>query len=256
MVRKEARKVGDHPVVETGARIGYAASAVLHLLLGWLALRMAWGNYGGDADQSGAFEVLGSSTGGVVVLVVLAAGFVLLGAWNLLEAVVLHDTKDRVKYAAKGVTYGVLAWGAFEVAGGTDTSSSQQSEEATATLLAGPLGGVLVVLLGAVVVAVGGYLIYKGLARKFREDLRKDPGRAVEVLGMLGYAAKGVSLIIVGVLFWSAAATHDPEKASGLDGALHTVLQLPWGQVLLSLVAVGLVAYAAYSFARSRYARV
>lgn len=255
-LRKEARKVGDHPVVEKGARVGYAASGVLHLLLGWLALRLAWGSYAGDADQSGAFEVLGSSVAGVIVLGVLGAGFVLLGAWNLLEAVVLHDTKDRIKHVAKGVTYGVLAWGAFEVAGGSDTSSSEQSEDATATLLAGPLGSALVVLLGAVVVAVGGYLLYKGLARKFREDLREDPGRVVEALGTLGYAAKGVSLIIVGVLFWTAAATHDPEKASGLDGALRTVLQLPWGQVLLSLVAFGLVAYAAYSFARARYARV
>lgn len=244
-------------MVENGARVGYAASGVLHLLLAWLALRLAWGSYSGEADQSGAFESLTGSTAGVVLLIVLGVGFVLLGLWNLAEALLVKgETKDRVKHVAKGLTYGVLAWGAIEVAAGRDSSSSERSQDLTARLMANAAGSVLVVVIGLVVVAVGGYHIYKGVAGKYREDLREDPGRAVEWLATVGYSAKGVALIVIGIVFWAAVFTHDPEKASGMDGALRTLLELPLGKALLSLVALGLVAYGIYSFARAKYARV
>lgn len=255
-LRKKARKVGDHPVVEQGARVGYAASGALHLLLAWLALRLAWGRSDQEADQSGAFETLALHPAGVALLAVLGAGFVLLGAWNLLEAAVRHGITDRAKYLAKGIVYGVLAWGAFEVAGGRDTSSSEQTRDITAVLLSNAFGTALVVLIGAVVLAVGGYHVYKGLAGKYRDDLREDPGRTVEVVGTIGYVAKGLALLVIGALFWAAVITHDPEKASGMDGALRTLLGLPWGRILLSVVAVGLLAFGAYCFGRAKYTKV
>lgn len=256
-VGNRARSASEHPIVENGARVGYAASGVLHLLLAWLALRLAWGSYSGEADQSGAFQSLTGSGAGVVLLVVLGVGFVLLALWNIAEAFLVHgEAKDRVKYAAKGVTYGVLASGAFTVASGRNSSGSEQSQDLTARLMANPAGTVLVVVVGLVIVAVGGYHIYKGVAGKYREDLTQDPGRAVEMMATIGYTAKGVALIVIGGLFVAAAVTHDPEKASGMDGALRTLLELPLGKVLLTLVALGLVAYGIYSFARAKYAKV
>lgn len=252
---REIRKAGEHPVVEHGARVGYAASGVLHLLLAWLALRMAWGRYGGDADQSGAFEALASSGVGVGVLGVLGAGFVLLGVWNLFEGFVLrHELSDLVKHVANGITYGVLAWGAFEVAAGRDTDSEEQSEEAAEMLMENLLGTALVVVVGLVVIAVGCYLGYKGIARKYHQDLKEDPGPVVEALASFGYAAKGVALVVLGGLALAAAFTSDPEKAAGIDGALRALLELPAGKWLLTIVAAGLAAYALYSFVRSRYA--
>lgn len=256
-VRDGVRRAGNHPVVEYGARAGYAASGVLHLLLAWLTLRLAWGSYGGDADQSGAFEALSVTPVGVGLLAALGVGFVLLGVWNLIEAVLVRgDAGRRLKHVAKGLMYGALASGAFEVAAGTDTSSAEQSRDVTATLMGSAAGSIAVVVVGLVVAAVGGYHIYKGIARKYREDLRENPGRAIEALATFGYAAKGVALLAVGGLLWAAVATHDPQKASGMDGALRTLLDLPLGKGLLSLVALGLFAYGTYSFARAKYARV
>lgn len=255
-LRKKARKVGGHTVVEQGARIGYAASGVLHLLLAWLALRLAWGNPEQEADQSGAFETLALHPAGVTLLAVLGTGFVLLGAWNLLEAAVPHGAADRGKFLATGVTYGVLAWGAYEVAGGRDTSSSEQTQDITAVLLSNAFGTALVVLIGAVVLAVGGYHVFKGLAGTYRDDLSEDPGRTIEVTGTIGYVAKGMALLVIGGLFWAAVITHDPDKASGMDGALRTLLGLPQGRILLTVVALGLLAFGIYSLGRGRYAKV
>ena len=38
-----AREAGNSAVVEWGARIGYVALGIIHLLIAWLALKVAWG---------------------------------------------------------------------------------------------------------------------------------------------------------------------------------------------------------------------
>ncbi|MGA4506950.1 DUF1206 domain-containing protein [Propionibacteriaceae bacterium G1746] len=256
-VEQGVRRASNHPVVTYGARVGYAASGVLHLLLGWLALRLAWGSYGGEADQAGAFETLRGSGAGLVLLIVLAIGFVLLGVWNLIEAALTREgAGTRVKHVAKGLTYAAMTFGALSVVAGNDESSAGQSRDVTARLLSSGAGVAVVVVIGVVVLGVGGYHVYKGFAKKYHDDLREHPGSVVEVLATVGYVAKGVALVVVGGLFVAAALTHDPQKASGMDGALRTLMGVPWGQALVTLVAVGLVAYGLYSFARAKYARV
>jgi len=74
--------------------------------------------------------------------------------------------------------------------------------------------------------------------------------------GRVGYIAKGVALVVVGFFFLVAAWQANPDKATGLDGALKSLKDAPFGPFLLTLVAAGIAAYAVYSFARSRYARV
>jgi hypothetical protein len=69
----------------------------------------------------------------------------------------------------------------------------------------------------------------------------------------VGFPGKGIALALVGALLCYAAITFDPSKAQGLDGALHTVLELPYGPYLLTLVAIGIAAFGAFLFARARY---
>jgi hypothetical protein len=256
-VHSAATDAGDHPVVETGARLGYAASGLLHLLIAWVALQLAWSTATQEASQSGALRTLAETPVGSVALWVALVGFVLLGVWLLLEAVVVHDTGDRLKAAGKGVVYAVLAWTTFGVARGSGSGSgSEQSVSMTADLMAQPFGLLLVGAVGVGVVAVGAYHVAKGWRRTFLEDLTGHPGTWITRAGRAGYMAKGVALGVVGVLLVYAAATHDPAQAQGLDGALRTVLGAPLGKVLLTVVALGLASYGVYSFARARYARV
>lgn len=254
--RGAAAAVGDNPVLETGARVGYAANGVLHLLIAWLALQIAWGGSGGEADQSGAFGTLAGTPLGSALLWAVAIGFVLLGVWQLTEAVVRRDIGDRVKAVGKAAVYLALSWTAISVVQGSSSDSSDQASDATARLMAQPFGRVLVAIAGLVVIGVAVYHVVKGWRRKFLEDLREQPGPRVVQLGRVGYIAKGVALGILGGLLLAAGATGDPERAQGLDGALRTLLELPLGKVLLTLAALGLAAYGLYSFARARYARV
>ncbi|WP_295697666.1 DUF1206 domain-containing protein [Lapillicoccus sp.] len=255
-VGRAARSAGDHPALENAARLGYAVSGLLHLLIAWLGLQLALGTGTGSADQSGALQTLAGTAVGRVLLWVAVVGFLGLGLWQLVELLARGDASDRLKSGAKTVLYLLLSATSFAWARGTGRSSSSQSVDVTASLMKEPFGRVLVAVVGVVVVGVGGYHVVKGWRRRFLDDLVSHPGRVAEAAGRIGYVAKGIALIVVGVLFVVAARRDTARGSTGLDGALRTLLALPYGQVLVALVAVGFAAYAVYSFARARHAKV
>ena len=72
----------------------------------------------------------------------------------------------------------------------------------------------------------------------------------------MGYIPKGVVLAGAGLRVIFATLTADPAKASGIDAAVKTLGEAPFGQFLLVAAAVGFAAYGAYCFAMARYARL
>jgi hypothetical protein len=251
---------------QLAARLGYVVSGVLHILIGVLALRLAFGGSSKDADQSGALGTIAETPFGAVVLWVAVFAFVALGLWQL--AVALRQqpssqgsgTGDRLQAGLRALIYLALAVTAFAFANGGGESSTKQTTDATKSLMEAPGGQFLVGALGVAIVIGGVVYAFKGLRKKFLEDLHAlPPGRAgvtVRRLGVLGYTAKGVALAVVGGLFVLAAVTADPDKAKGLDGALHTLRDQPAGVWLLAIVGAGFIAYGIYSFARARYGKL
>jgi hypothetical protein len=257
-VKAAAREANDHPALETAARLGYATSGVVHLLIGWLAIQVALENGQKSADQSGALQALTANPLGRVVLWLAVVGFLGLAVWQVSEVIIGRgQASDRLKAAGKAVVYAVLAVSAFTYAkGGSGSSSSQQSVDFTASLMSKPAGRWLVGAVGVAVIVVGAYHVYKGYQKKFLEDLRSHPGQWVVYAGRFGYMAKGVALAVVGFLFVLAGLHTEADEATGLDGALHRLKDAPYGVVLLVVVALGFVSFAVYSFARARYAKV
>jgi len=251
-----AAKAGDHPVVQWGARLGYGANGVIHLLLAYLTAQIALGGGDKQASPSGALSTLAEEPAGQVLLWVIAVGFTLLALWQLTELFTQHEVFDKAKAGGKLVLYGALAWTSFTFASGGRTSSNEQTKDFTVTLMEAPAGQVLVGLVGVAILGVAGYHVYKGWREKFFEDLQEHPGRWAVVAGKVGYIAKGIALAAVGVLFITAAIQHRAGKATGLDGALQSLRDLPAGTVTLIGIALGLGAFGVYSFARARYARV
>ncbi|WP_237141469.1 DUF1206 domain-containing protein [Serinicoccus hydrothermalis] len=258
---RRARRLADKPWLETLARVGFAASGLIHLVLGWIAGRVALGG-GGEADTSGAIATVREAPGGPVLLWACVVGFLALAVFQLLDGVFGGgEAGDRVKAAGKGILYAALGVISVRFAtGGGSTGGEESSTDLTQRLMEVPGGRLLVGAVGIGVVAVGVYHVYKGLTKKFLEDLSATGGgtlgTGITLAGMVGYAAKGVALVVVGGLFGLAAWQADPDEAQGMDGALKTLAGQPFGTVLLLVVAVGLGLYGLYSFARARYARM
>jgi hypothetical protein len=262
--RGVAREAKNSTVLTLLARTGYAVNGILHLLIGGIAIGLATG-VGGQADQTGALSALAAAPGGVFVLWLIVVGLASLGVWQVLQAFLIRhpDAKKRVAHTAgelvKGLAYLAIAATAFTFARGGSSNATSSTADFTAKLLSTPGGVFLLVLLGLVIAGVGVFFVVRGVRKSFTESIRVPSGpagTAVVTLGVVGYVAKGIAIAVVGVLFVVAAVTADPAKATGLDGALRSLLALPFGPVILIAVGVGLIAYALYCFARARLARL
>ncbi len=72
----------------------------------------------------------------------------------------------------------------------------------------------------------------------------KEPSNWLKVLAKSGYAARGVVYLVIGGLALFAAFSG--ERAEGSKGAIQEMLGGPFGTVLVVLVAVGMLGYAAW----------
>ena len=71
-----------------------------------------------------------------------------------------------------------------------------------------------------------------------------------------GLHRQGPVLAGAGILVIVATLRADPAKAAGIDAAVKTLGQAPFGRILLILAAVGFAAYGAYCFVLARFARM
>jgi len=268
-VGRKAEQAGDSAPLEALARVGLVAYGVVHLLIGWLALTIAWGASGGkDADSSGALKTLADRPFGKSVLVLVAVGLVALALWQTSEAIWGYRDRDggrrtrkRLSSAGKALFYAALGLSAAKVAIGAGSSSASSEQRTTSGVLAWPAGQVIVVVAGLAIIGIGVAGLVKGVRRSFRDEIDSSAmsprtWQGVTRLGQAGYIAKGAALGVVGSLLAYAALTFDPKQAQGLDGALQTILTQPFGRFLLTAVALGFAAFGLFAMVQSRYRRM
>lgn len=263
-------KADGSTVLDHAVRLGLMAYGLVHLLIGWVAVQLAFGDHEGSASSTGALSQLASTPVGGVLMWVVAAGFLALVVWQLIEAAAGHREYDGAKRWAKRAgslgkvaIYGALGWSALRIALGGGSSggsggSGGGTDTLTSKLMSLPAGPLLVGLVGLGIIGYALRLVYQGLSEDFTEDLdvrgaTGGRGRAVVTLGKVGHLAKGAALVVVGVLFGWAAWTHDPDKSGGLDQALREVLQQPFGAPLLVALGAGIACYGVYAFAWARH---
>ncbi len=239
---------------------GLIAYGTVHLLIAWIAGQLAWGRTNEKASQQGALQELAGKPFGGVLLWVVAVGLFVLVVWQVVEAAVGHRDKHgkervgkQLSSVGRAVVY--LAIGVSAALLATGSSNGGDEKSGTAKLMAAPFGRVLVAAVALVILAIGARHLYKAATAKFTDDLTGGVGHGTIALGRFGYAAKGVALGIVGTLFGWAALAHDASKAGGLDPALRTLRDQPYGRILLTLTALGIASFGVYCFVWSRNAK-
>jgi hypothetical protein len=264
------------------SRAGLAARAVVYLMVGYLAARVALSAAGvGQASTArpasggGALEALAEHPGGRIALGLLTLGFLGYGLLALVQAGFRHqDVENPVERWGKRLFFAgvALLYGAFlgytaslllRPGSGQQSASGSHAQETelTARVLSWPYGRLLVGTVGAVLVLAGLGFGYQAVTTNFQERLKRERmGRAIwwtaTVLGAVGSWARAVVLTLVGVFIIAAAVTFDPRKARGLDASLRTLAGQPYGPWLLGAVALGLVCYGGYVLVETVYRKV
>ena len=194
-----------------------------------------------------------------------AAGSLALGLWLIVSGFLARDSTTKARWGkrarhwGRAVVYLAIGVEAVRVVLGAGASSSSSSRRSSAGLLAVPGGPVLLVLIGAAILVAGGTLIWTGVARRF-ERFAVVPhggwGRLFVTLGVIGFVARGLAVGVVGVLLVVAAFTLDPKKAAGLDGALKSLLALPFGEPLLLVIGIGWIVAGVFAVLWARQVRL
>ncbi len=262
--RTAARDAEANPAFRLAARAGYAANGILHLLIGGLVIAVGLGAQE-DSDQTGAFRALAAAPLGAAALWALAIGLVALGGWHLLQAFAprrLSVWRRLARILAElpqGLVFLAIGLVSASVALGARPRAEQAAEDLSQGVLTWPIGGAILGAVGLAVAGVGIGFVWMGLRRSFHSKVRTPDGPrgfALTTLGVVGFVAKGIALIVVGVLLVTAAIRVEPDTAGGLDGAVAAVVALPLGPFLACLVGLGFLAYGVFTVFRARYARL
>jgi hypothetical protein len=148
---------------------------VVHLLVGWLALQLAFGDRSENASNKGAMQELARQPYGEVLVWAIAIGMFLLVIWRILEALFGHLEKEeggerlkaRAVSAAKAVIYGAVGIIALNVAIGSKSSKGGQTW--TQTVMDWPAGQWIIAAIGLAVIAYGANPRVPRLHREVRQ---------------------------------------------------------------------------------------
>jgi Domain of Unknown Function (DUF1206) len=257
------RVTAAHPAIVKLGRVGWLAKGIVYLLAGGLALLVVDRSFGWshgtvgakEASPTGAIKEVAQSSGGPLLLVVLAIGMFLYAAWRLATAVLPGSTDAEglatrlgygvsvILYTTFGVTAISLAKSSAAKANGNKTVSDM-----TSRLMQHTTGRWLIGIAGAVTIGAGLYRFAKGLKSDVTNDVDMNAMSAERVrltrrLGAIGEVGRGIAIGLIGFFLVRAAVTFKAAEATGLDGALRRLALESWGVIVVAGVGLGLIAY-------------
>ncbi|MBM7442738.1 DUF1206 domain-containing protein [Streptomyces sp. HB132] len=269
--RGQARRAARSRAIDVGARAGFVARGVIYLLVGVLALRIAFSDGGKQADRGGAIAEIAEKPFGSVLLWVLGLALAGMALWRLSEALFGQAGPDGEKASKRAmaagrflfyafVSYSVLSYAAGDKGSGSG-SSDQQTDDVTARALEWTGGQWIVGAAGAAVAGAGLWMAYRALARKYHKHMKmsemtKKTRQAVDAVGVFGGTVRGAVFATAGGFAVAAAVQHEPGRAKGMDDTLRSFTETPAGPWLLAFIALGLAAFGLFSWANARYRKV
>ncbi|MDT7571695.1 MAG: hypothetical protein QOE05_1869 [Actinomycetota bacterium] len=264
--KQAAREAERSDTVEWLARLGLVCRGLIWLIIGVLGVQVALGA-NDRVDKNGALHAIAEKPLGELLLVVLVVGFLGYAAWRLLEGAVGHRDQEagrkrltkRGSSLFRGGIYLFLAGSTakYLITGG----GNDKTKPITARVMAHTGGRSLVFLVGAGIVVGGLAMVVRAFRQKFEDNL--DMGAmpdwlrsATSVIGTVGLASRGLVFVLIGSFLVKAAVEFDPDNAKGLDGSVKTLASQPFGRLMLFAAAVGLLAFALWSWLEARYRKI
>lgn len=256
--------------MEALARFGYITRGFVYALIGILTLCAAFGIGGKTTGTNGALQMIARQPFGRILLALFVVGLLGYVFWRFVQAIKDPGNKGidckgsilRLGYGASGLFYLGIAYNAVSLLlGDGSINNTKTKQDWTAMLMQQPFGRWLVGLVGAIVIGVGFYKIYLAYKVKFHRKHNLDKLGAIQKktlvhISRFGIASRGVVFVMTGFFIVNAAKNYNPQEVKGLDGALLTLARQPYGKVLLTIAALGLIAFAVCSLLKVRYRQI
>jgi hypothetical protein len=212
---------------------------------------------------------------GRIVVGVVALGLITHALFRVLLSLVgePYGNHTPIRRLSRRIANGCVALGYFAL-GATAASlsigwkSSAHTNDDAATqhwssrLLHAPYGRPLLVAVAvAITIAAAVQLVrvaWPGQSdRRLRiEDMSPREHMVVSLVGRLAFLSRTIILAIIAYYLWHAAVDRAAREARGPGGALRAAWAYPHGDVLLAMMASGLVAVGAFALIEARWRRL
>lgn len=255
--------------LERLARLGYVAKGIVYLTIGGSGLLVAVGLAEQARGSPATMRMLMRLPLGHVLGGTFAAGLVGYAALSFVAAARdpeghgrgVRGTALRLADAVTGVAYVGLAATALRLLVDRRYDAGDLGATWSGMLFRAPGGPGVLVLAGAGLVGIGGYLWVKAATARFdhvleRRRMRPDVARWIVRLARAGTLARGVLFALCGGMLARAGWRRDPSAAGDFGDALTMLGATPAGPVLLGAVALGCAAYGTYQLAKARFRRM
>jgi hypothetical protein len=244
------------------AKIGYAARGLVFLIVGSFALLAAFGSIERPQGMSDTLQTLFDRPFGGILLWNVAVGLSCFAVWRLMQGVFdadqfggsLRGLTRRGTYAVSGLFYLALAATTARIAFGTrGVSEDQSARDWTHWLMAKPAGRGLIALIGIVLVGVAMGLVITALRAPYRR--RRDARLLISAwavpLGSFGILTRAVVSLMMGAFLVFAAYDSNSQEALGLTGVLGKLQHQSYGELMLGIAGLGLLAFGCFEIIKA-----
>lgn len=257
-------------LLELTARVGYGAQGFVYISMGAMALLAATDLTGSSVSTLGVFQIVAKQPFGRIWLILLGLGLLAFVTWRILQSVFDADRQGwspralvtRLGQLTGAVVYGVLAVSVFRFLDRLHRTSPRE-ETATArdlahTLLGLPFGHWLLVLIGLVILALGVGNIVTGVRRDFARTLACDEEtcRRVVPIARVGYVGWGLAYLPLGLFVVLGGLRTRAAEVLSFGDSLNALERQPGGSLVLSVTAVGIIAFGAFALVEARFRRI
>jgi len=257
-------------LAEWAARTGYGARGFVYLSVGVLVLLASFDLIGSAVGTKGALAWLAQRPLGRLWALLIGLGLAAFVMWRLLQAVFDADREGvsmdalgtRMSQLFSGFSYAALAVAAFSLLAGAPDDPAldgvEKSREQAAAVLALPYGQWLLVAGGLAIFGVG----ISNIVKAWREDFTaylacsERTCRRVAPLARMGHIARGLAYLPLASLVILAGLDERASEVTSFGAALEAVERQPAGPWVLTVAAVGFIAFGSFSFIEARFRRI
>ncbi|HLN21085.1 MAG TPA: DUF1206 domain-containing protein [Bacteroidales bacterium] len=243
---------------------GCISTGIIYVFIGVIAILSFLRLREGGADETRLFALLSHYMAGKVLIGIILSGSLCYVIWRFYEAYAdpYGYGKDFSGLAKRtGITLSTIAdimiiFSAFRfILGMGDTEESHQLEnlrEMTGKVLLMDKGSLFIISAGVVYMLTAVIQLYYGTTRGYRERLEveefsQSKRKLVHLLGLSGYASRGIILAITGYFYIVAGLQNDASLVVDTDKAFDFIGD-NIGHLAFIVVAAGTIFYGLFMF--------
>jgi hypothetical protein len=270
IIRRLRRRFAVAPwsaTAEMAARLGYLARGMVYLSIGLIALLAVAGVAPHTSGALSALEAWSRWPLGNGLLWLTGLGLYGFAGWRVLQAVFDADRQgrsakawgSRAGQAVSGLIYGALAVSVFDLIDALHdlrhVGEQAETRATVAAVMAWPLGSKVVMAAGLFILACGIGNAIRAFVDDFGSTLRCDPKTRVVAcrLARIGYFGRGIAMLPAGFYMLIAGWDERAIEARSVGSALWTLHALALGDLVLTLIGVGVTAFGAFAFVEAWY---